>query len=76
MPTARTKISLQKTLLILLGIILAGILTLNAKTLYSSESIITPKSNMIENGIPVPSSTKETGLILLQGFVKNLSSLK
>jgi hypothetical protein len=76
MPTARTKINLQRTLLIVLGIILAFILTLNAKTLYSSESLIGPKSNSIEKGIPASTPSKKTGMMLLHGFVEKLSSLK
>ncbi len=75
MPTARTKLNLQKTLLILLGIILAVLLTFNAGSFNIAESIKSTK--MIEKELPTPPITpNKTGMILLQNFTKKLSSLK
>jgi hypothetical protein len=76
MPTARTKINRQRTLLILLGIALAILLTFNAKFLSSSESHLNPNSNkVIDKVLPTDASAKQAGMILIQDFTKKLSSL-
>ena len=74
MPTARTKLNLQRTLLILLGIILAVLLTFNAGSFNIAENIKSPK--VFEKEMPAPTVPSKTGKILMEGFVKKLSSLK
>ncbi|MFK7952092.1 MAG: hypothetical protein AB8B73_04545 [Ekhidna sp.] len=75
MPTARTKSNLQKTLLILLGIILAVLLTLNAGAFSVAEKI--NKRSVIESEFPIAiAPVKKAGSIFIQDFVKELSSLK
>jgi len=46
MPTNRSNISLNRTLIILLGIILACLLTLNAKSFYSAETLSFPEKRV------------------------------
>lgn len=76
MPTARTKTNLQRTLLILLGILIAVLLTFNTKLLSSSEGTLIPKSDtLINKELAAPAFPKETGLILVQDIGKKLSSL-
>ena len=49
MSTNRTNIKFNRTLLILLGILLACLLTLNAKSLYSADLLSNPtKTNTVE----------------------------
>ncbi len=78
MPTNKPKISLNKTLLILLGIILACILTLNAKTFYSADSLSFPNQNrpvLLNKNVKLD-LLKETSKSALSKIGEKVSSLK
>ena len=77
MPTNRSKISLNRTLLIVLGIILACLLTLNARSFYSAESLSFPKSSItVPNDKKVESGLVEIGKHSFRNIIEKVSSLK
>ena len=78
MPTNRSKISTNKTLLILLGILLACLLTLNARSFYSADSLSFPKSTSISGPTDknVTDFIDKIGVTSIRNFIKKVSSLK
>ena len=77
MPTNRSNMSINRTLLILLGIILACILTINARSFYSAESLTLPKPNqsIIDKNASLDVIEK-TGNSALKKFAEKIASLK
>ncbi len=75
MATNRTKIRRNRTLIILLGILLACLITLNAKSLYTAESI--NASTKIQTAdTPSPKTIlDQIGKISLSEIHKKVSSL-
>lgn len=78
MPTKRTKLSINKTLLILLGIILACLLTLNASSFYSAETLSFPKTTKMES---IEKNVKtdlieKIGANSIKTFLEKVTSLK
>lgn len=76
MPVARTKTNIQRTILILLGILLAGLLTINAKTLYTSEGFLEKKSISTEKVVSNQISTERVYTKAFKSFVEKITSLK
>lgn len=78
MPTNRSKISVNRTLLILLGIILACLLTLNARSFYSAETLSLPKKTpgeAIDKKAPAELIGKISSASF-HNFVEKVSTLK
>lgn len=78
MPTKRTKLSINRTLLILLGIILACLLTLNASSFYSAETLSFPKTTKMES-IEKNVRTdliEKIGAHSIKNFLEKVTSLK
>ena len=65
---------INKTLLILLGILLACLITLNAKSLYSADLLNPTKSSQIEKATPRTLIDK-LGTVSLASFTKKITSL-
>lgn len=76
MAANRTNIRLNKTLLILLGILLACLLTLNAKSLYTADLLSTPTKAPEVNTSPSKTLIDKIGMISFTTFHKKISSLK
>ncbi len=77
MATNRSNISLNRTLLILLGIILACVLILNAQSVYSADLLDEPtnKANQLID-VPAPKTLlDQIGSIGIKDFIKKISSL-
>lgn len=75
MATNRTHTRFNRTLLILLGIILACLLTLNAKSLYSADLLSEP-TNMQSVDAKTPKTfLDQIGKISFKEFRKKISSL-
>ncbi|MEM8938337.1 MAG: hypothetical protein AAGC64_03205 [Bacteroidota bacterium] len=78
MSANRSNISISRTLLILLGIILACLIALNARSFYSVENLSFPKQNQ-PNFLDKKASVnflKDASKIALEKFGEKTSSLK
>lgn len=75
MATNRTHIKLSRTLLIVLGIILACLLTLNAKSLYSADLLSEPTNTPTVDANPPKTIIDKIGSISLKNLPKKISSL-
>lgn len=75
MATNRTNIKLSRTLLILLGILLACLLTLNAKSLYSADLLSEPTSIPTADTKSPKTLIDKIGSISFENFPKKISYL-
>ena len=77
MPKSQPTKSINRTLLILLGIILAFLLTINAKSFYSAESLSFPRqiSLPVDKNVSVGFLEKIDGAAA-SSFLEKLASLK
>ena len=76
MATNRTNIKLSRTLLILLGILLACLLTFNAKSLYSVDLLSEPTKSIPTADQKSPETfIDKIGTISFKSFHKKISSL-
>lgn len=75
MATNRTNIKLSRTLLILLGILLACLLTLNAKSLYSADLLSEPTNIPTVDTKSPKTFLDKIGTISFKNFPKKISSL-
>jgi hypothetical protein len=77
-PTRRSHISRNRTLLILLGILLAFLLTLNAGTFYSANNLLPEEKSLEELNNPsdVNGTIDKAGTELIQILTKKITSLK
>lgn len=74
MATNRTNIRLNKTLLILLGILLACLITLNAQSLYSADTLTPTNASQVDK--PTPKTLfDQLGTIRFTSLTKKISSL-
>ncbi len=71
----RTNIKLNRTLLILLGILLACLLTLNAKSLYSADLLSEPTNIPTADTKAPKTLIDKIGTISLGKISKKISSL-
>ncbi len=76
MATNRTNIKLNRTLLILLGILLACLLTLNAKSLYSADLLSDPTNISTADKTSPKTFLDKIESINFLDFTKKISSLK
>ena len=77
MPTNRSNLSINRTLLILLGIILACLLTINARSFYSAENFALPKQNqpILDKNASLE-VIQQTGEAAVKSFAEKIASLK
>ena len=75
MSTNRTHSRLNRTLLIVLGIILACLLTLNAKSLYSADLLSEPTNMPTIDSKSPKTFLDQIGKISFKDFHKKISSL-
>lgn len=78
MSANRSNLSISRTLLILLGIILACLLTLNARSFHSVENLSFPKQtrpNLLDKKANL-NFLKEASKIAFEKFAEKTSSLK
>ena len=75
MATNRTHSRLNRTLLILLGIILACLLTLNAKSLYAADLLGGPANMQNVDAKSPKTLLDQIGKISFKEFHKKISSL-
>ncbi len=75
MATNRTNIKLSRTLLILLGILLACLLTLNAKSLYSADLLSEPTTIPAADAKSPKTFMDKIGSINFKNIPKKISSL-
>ncbi|MEP2950934.1 MAG: hypothetical protein ABJO91_13035 [Ekhidna sp.] len=76
MATNRPNIKFNRTLLILLGILLACLLTLNAQSMYSTDLLSAPTTpTSVEQSAP-KTIIEQIGKISFDSFIKKISSLK
>lgn len=75
MATNRTNIRLSRTLLILLGILLACLLTLNAKSLYSADLLSEPTNIQTVDTNSPKILLDKIKKISFKDFPKKISSL-
>ncbi|WP_420576059.1 hypothetical protein [Ekhidna sp.] len=75
MATNRTHSRLNRTLLILLGIILACLLTLNAKSLYSADLLSEPTKMQNLDAKTSKTFLDKIGKISFKDFHKKITSL-
>ncbi|MEQ9465932.1 MAG: hypothetical protein RLN88_00900 [Ekhidna sp.] len=75
MATNRTNIRLSRTLLILLGILLACLLTLNAKSLYSADLLSEPTNIQTVDTNTSKTLLDQINMISFKDFAKKISSL-
>ncbi len=76
MATNRTNIRFNRTLLILLGILLACLLTLNAKSLYSADLLSDPTNTSTVDKTSPKTFFDKIEAINFKSFTKKISSLK
>lgn len=75
MPTNRTHIKFNRTLLILLGILLACLLTLNAKSLYSADLLSSPAKIKTVDSTSPKTLLDQIGKISFKEIHKKITSL-
>ena len=77
MPTNRSNLSINRTLLIVLGIILACLLTINARSFYSAESFALPKQDqsILDKNASLE-LIQETGKAAAMNIAEKISYLK
>ncbi len=77
MATNRSNISLNRTLLILLGILIACVLMLNAQPIHKADLLSDPtKTSTQAIDAPTPKTLiDKMGSIRLEDFIKKISSL-
>ena len=76
MPTNRSKISINRTLLILLGIILACLLTINAKSVTTESFSLPNQGQSILDKNAGVAVLEEAGEAALDRIAEKISSLK
>ena len=80
MATNQRNISLNRTLLILLGVLLAFLLTINAKPFYSADLLTTPGDENNTTAKVNPETPKiiidQIGKISFENFIKKVTTLK